>query len=278
MHQSYWGLLRDPFSTQPAWDDHYASEAGEEALLRLRYVVEQARGAGLLVGETGVGKSHLLQVLAQQLDPRRHPVIALRFPQLNAAETLQYLASELSGDSERPVTRTTGLDGAVRAIERSLDLLAGEGISPVIAVEDSHLIEDPGDFQVLRLVLDLQPLGGTPPTLLLVGEPAVRNQVGRIAPLADRIAVHCELSPFEPHETDRYVQHRLAAAGAGEEIFTPAALSAVHRHSGGAARRINRLCDLGLLLGFAAEADMVDVRQIESAAEECAVTYRRRAA
>ena len=60
--------------------------------------------------------------------------------------------------------------------------------------------------------------------------------------------------------------------------FTPAALSAVHRHSGGAARRINRLCDLGLLLGFAAEADMVDVRQIESAAEECAVTYRRRAA
>jgi len=278
MHQSYWGLERDPFACLPAIGDHYASEGGEEALLRLRYVVEQARGAALLVGETGVGKSHLLQVLAQQLDPRRHPVIALRFPQLNAAETLQYLAGELSGGGDRPATRPSGLDQAVREIERSLDLLAGEGVSPVLAVEEAHLIEDPGVFQVLRLVLETQPLGGTPPTLLLVGEPSVRTQVARVAPLADRIAVHCELTPLDPHETAGYVHHRLALAGAQHEIFTPAALSALHHHSGGAFRRINRLCDLGLLLGFAEEAGLVDARQIEAAAAECAVTYRRRAA
>lgn len=278
MHQHHWGLSADPF---PGWSGlagHFPVEEAEEALLRLRFVVENARGAGVLLGEAGLGKTHLLTVLAQQLDPRRHPVLPLRFPQLNAGETLHYLARELTGQREHSSHPERGLDVAVGEIEQALDDLAGQGVVPVFAVDDVHLIEDLGVLQVLRVLLDLRPLGGPPPTLILIGEGGLRTHLNRLPSLADRVAVRCELTSWSPHETADYVLHRLCFAGAIRPLFTPEALSAVHDHSGGIPRRINRLCDLALLLGFAEEAEVVTARHIEAASQECSGIHRRRAA
>ena len=52
-------------------------------------------------------------------------------------------------------------------------------------------------------------------------------------------------------EAAAYVLHRLAAAGATREVFAADALEAVHPLTAGVVRRINRLCDLALLVGFA---------------------------
>jgi general secretion pathway protein A len=278
MHQQHWGLVEDPFLDWSGLAGHFPAEGSEEALLRLRFVVENARGAAVLLGESGVGKTHLLSVLAQQLDARRHPVLPLRFPQLNAGETLRYLARELTFPSETHFHLDTGLDVAVGVIERALDDLAGQGVSPVFAIDDAHLIEDPGVLQVLRTLLDLRPLGGPSPTLLLLGEGGLRTHLNRLPALADRVGVRCELAAWAPHETADYVLHRLTAAGAERVLFTPEALAAVHDHSGGIPRRINRLCDLALLLGVAEEAELVTARQVAAAAEECSGIHRRRAA
>ncbi|MFN9374675.1 MAG: ExeA family protein [Planctomycetaceae bacterium] len=278
MHQQHWGLSADPFLGWSGISGHFPSEEAEEALLRLRFVVENARGAGVLLGEAGLGKTHLLMVLAQQLDARRHPVLPLRFPQLNAGETLHYLARELTGQREPCSTPDRGLDMAVGQIEQSLDQLAGQGVSPVFAIDDAHLIEDLGVLQVLRTLLDLRPLGGPPPTLLLIGEGGLRTHLNRLPALADRVAVRCELTSWSAHESADYVLHRLTSAGASRSLFTPEALAAVYDHSGGIPRRINRLCDLALLLGFAEESEVVTARHIETAAHECSGIHRRRAA
>lgn len=278
MHQHHWGLATDPFLDWVGLSGHFPAEGAEEALLRLRFVVENSRGAAVLLGEAGLGKSHLLSVLAQHLDPRRHPVLPLRFPQLNAAETLRYLAWELTGSQETPAPPDRGLDVAAAQIERALDGLAGQGVTPVFAVDDAHLIDEPGVLHVLRTLLDLRPLGGPPPTLLLIGEGTLRTHLNRLPALADRVSVRCELAPWDAHETADYVRHRLAVAGAERALFTPEALTLLQEHSGGNPRRINRLCDLALLLGFAEEAGMVTHRHVEAAAQECLGIHRRRAA
>lgn len=278
MHQHYWGLSADPFPGWSGLTGHFPAEEAEEALLRLRFVVENARGAGVLLGEAGLGKTHLLTVLAQQLDVRRHPVLVLRFPQLNAGETLYYLARELTGQRESHSGHDRGLDVAVGEIEQALDELAGQGVVPVFAVDDAHLIEDLGVLQVLRTLLDLRPLGGPPPALLLIGEGGLRTHLNHLPPLADRVAVRCELTAWSRHETADYVLHRLSVAGASRPLFTPEALVAVHDHSAGIPRRINRLCDLALLLGFAEEVEQVTARHVEAASQECAGIHRRRAA
>jgi type II secretory pathway predicted ATPase ExeA len=47
------------------------------------------------------------------------------------------------------------------------------------------------------------------------------------------------------------VEHRLKVAGASEPIFEPEALATLHQLTHGVPRRINRLCDLALLIGYA---------------------------
>jgi general secretion pathway protein A len=62
--------------------------------------------------------------------------------------------------------------------------------------------------------------------------------------------------------------HRLSAAGARHEIFSADALTAVHELTGGNPRRINRLCDLVLLIGFAEERQRIRAEQVEQVSNE----------
>ena len=61
---------------------------------------------------------------------------------------------------------------------------------------------------------------------------------------------------------------RLEAAGATRPIFSPLAMRPLYELSGGIPRRINRLCDLALLVGFADESTEISAEQVEAVAEE----------
>ena len=76
------------------------------------------------------------------------------------------------------------------------------------------------------------------------------------------------MRPFRVEETAGYVLHRLKSAGAKSQIFTDDALAALHELSDGLPRRINRLADLALLIGFAEERDRIAGEQIAAVSEE----------
>ena len=63
-------------------------------------------------------------------------------------------------------------------------------------------------------------------------------------------------------------RYRLSAAGASRPIFDTQALDALHELSHGIPRRINRLADLALLVGFADELPAVTRAQIEAVSDE----------
>ncbi len=278
MHQAYWGLRGNPFDNDNDLRGYYAGEAQEEALLRLRYTIEQRKGAAVLLGDTGLGKTYLVRVLAAGLDSTQHRFITLRFPQLNAQELLAYLAVELGADPLSVETPRVGLDRTVREIERQVEYLARQDVAPVVVVDEAHLIDSVAVFHSLRLLLNIQPMGTSPLTLLFLGQPELAAQIARVAPLADRVATQSVLRPFTAEEVAGYVQRRLEGAGGERPLFTDDALKSLHVLSGGTPRRINRLCDLALLLGFADESAQVSATQIETAASEFQTTARARAA
>ena len=95
----------------------------------------------------------------------------------------------------------------------------------------------------------------------------------RMPEFDERIAVKCVLRRFTVDETVSYIQHRLHTAGATRPIFEPDALEAIHRLSYGIPRRINRLCDLSLLIGFAEERASLSTVQIESVSNDFHARY-----
>ena len=94
------------------------------------------------------------------------------------------------------------------------------------------------------------------------------SSIRRIVQLEERLAVKCVLRPFTAEETIAYVSHRLQAAGAAKPIFEPEAMQPLFELSGGVPRRINRICDLSLLVGFADESSSVSAEQVEAVSEE----------
>jgi general secretion pathway protein A len=125
-------------------------------------------------------------------------------------------------------------------------------------VDEAHLLEDSGLLEPLRLLLNLGSLEKPPFTLLLVGQPALLPMVQRHGALDERLDIKAVLSALSIEETIEYVRHRLTAAGATRETFSGEALTVAHQLTAGVPRRLNRLCDLALLIGFAHGQHTID--------------------
>ena len=84
----------------------------------------------------------------------------------------------------------------------------------------------------------------------------------------ERLGVKCLLRPFNESETAAYVEHRLRVAGSPRSIVEPDALPTLQELTDGIARRINRLCDLALLVGYAEEQPTLSASHFESVCRE----------
>jgi type II secretory pathway predicted ATPase ExeA len=95
MYKAYWQLNCRPFENCTDARFYYPSEVHQGALLKLRYAVENARGAALLTGAAGSGKTLLINSLKRQLDACYTPFVHLVFPQMPVGQLLSYLAAEI---------------------------------------------------------------------------------------------------------------------------------------------------------------------------------------
>ena len=84
------------------------------------------------------------------------------------------------------------------------------------------------------------------------------------------MAARCSLGPLLAEETAEYVRHRLSVAGRQARVFSEAALATIAELSQGVPRRINQVCDLALLIGFADERTELTPVDVEAAATELA--------
>lgn len=266
MYAQYWNLGCRPFENDcdPAF--FFRSRTHQAAYLKLRYLLESNKGAGLLVGGTGCGKTFLTRMLASELQEPFGPVIPVIYPFLTAGELLGYLAAELTGDDSEARRDDIALDRILRQLRGGLASHAADGRHPVILIDDAHLIEDCRIFQTLQLLLNYR--DEWPFTLILSGQRSLLARVARMPELDERIGVKALLQPLSRDETADYIRHRLAVAGLKQAVFDEAALTEIHELSGGTPRRINRIADLSLLVGYADGRSAVSVREIEAVSEE----------
>lgn len=269
MYESHWNLTACPFEN---WGDEkffFPSDVHETALLQLRYLIESRRAAVSLCGDCGMGKSLVVEMLADQLSESESPVARVVFPQLSGEQLLGYIADELTGQSgpaDEPARRT---------LRRLSEFLAGNvarNRHAVLIVDEAHLLTHTDQLETLRLLLNLQHdrhRGESAMTLILAGQTTLLTTIERFRALDDRMAAKCLLNRFTAAQTAAYVAHRVeAAGGASEQIFSAEAIEMLHLRALGIPRRINRLADLALMVGYAEEAQRIEGRHIEGVHQE----------
>ena len=281
MYEQHWGLRKTPFGTDRDAESYFAGSSHHSALLKLRFLVDHRRGAGLLVGPSGAGKSRLLQALLPEDDANAAPVVRVVYPLMSPLELLCFIVREL-GDGQPEIANIKAdimkvagpmivggsMDLVLRQLIDRLRTLTEQGRPAVIVIDDAHTISDRQVFQSLHLLLNLQQHQGVEFTLILAGQPELVGMTKRLPQLDDRISIPCVLTALTASETSAYVEHRLRAVGAAYAIFSRAALQAVHELSGGLPRRINRLCDFALLVGYAEGLGLIDAEHIEGVSAE----------
>lgn len=267
MHEPYWQLERPAFECDADPQFYFPASTHEGALLKLRYVVEHRKGAALLAAPHGMGKTYLTHILARELGGEHYVFVRLVYPKLEPIELLCDLAARLGA----PVDWRDAESGerVLHRLEQRLEQLTIEQRHAVLIVDEAHLLEGE-HLQSLQLLLNLRDPPRLDFSLILVGQPELLPRVRRVGGLDSRIAARTTLRPLSVDETGEYAAHRLRIAGGLDCPFSGDALKSICELAQGAPRRINQLCDLALLIGYADEAHELTSVEAEAAAAELA--------
>lgn len=253
-----------PFAGHLSRDVLVESQTHDEALARLHYLVETRRRVGLLVGESGTGKSLVLQTFADELRRHSHVVAALNLWGLSEHDFVWSLAAEL-GINPR-------VDAPLFALWRSLsDRLAEHRYQQIATVA---ILDDVGEAEpvvlshVVRL-LNLEQAADTRMTIVLATNPGHVSRLGNR--LLDLCQLRIDIDAWEPSETAEYLQRSLEKSHETLPAFDTLAATRLHDLASGNPRRINQLAHLAILANAADQKATIDQETIDAVYDELSV-------
>ncbi|MBS1723766.1 MAG: AAA family ATPase [Armatimonadetes bacterium] len=265
MYEQYWGLNEPPFTLTPDPRFLYLSRAHEDALMMLHYAVTRNKGAAMLAGDIGLGKTTISRKLIETLDPVQYKVVMIVNPILTPTQILQEILAQLDIDIS-----SRNRQVLVQRLHLALLEYYDKGRRVVVIVDEAHLIRSIGTFEEIRLLLNCQMNDQFLLSLLLLGQNELKPKVAKVPALEQRLAVRHLLKPLDVHDTGEMILHRMRVAGfTGEKSpFTPDAVHKIHQISGGVPRVISQLADNSLLMAMARKEEMIDAFLMHEVAEE----------
>jgi len=253
MYEEYWGLKEKPFRNTPDPKFFYYSPQHREALARLRYCIEEGLGCALLSGVFGCGKTMVAKTLQKQLLFPKYVHAFIRNPALSSVELLREIIWQLGKKVDLPHVKTDLL----HILEEILLNNFYDGKETIIMIDEAHVIEDREVLEELRMLLNFQTEEKFLLTLILLGQPEIRQRIANLKQLIQRIAIHFHLDKFSMEETSNYIKHRIEVAGGDAGIFSKECFEEIYKVSGGIPRRINTVCDMALLTGYLREEKLI---------------------
>ncbi len=260
-YRAHWGLRESPFPSGLAPRLFYQSPSHEEALARLEFLVEQRQRLGLLLGQSGTGKSLILDRLATNLRHHGAQVANLSLLSVDLHEFLWLLAADLGLNPDRKATPFELWRGLIDRIAEN----RYQQLDTVVLLDDANHAKPEVLDHLVRL---MQSDRGMPMSLVLVlAAPANRiSHIGhRLLELAE---LRIDLEPWEESDTGGYLHSALNQSGRKTLLFTDAAILRLHTLAGGIPRRVNQLAALALVAGAALQLSKIDADTIDAVYHE----------
>jgi general secretion pathway protein A len=279
MYKAFFGLTDNPFNISPDPAFLYRSVQHEEALANLIYGVQSRKGFIVLTGEVGTGKTTMLECLrdflyAQQIN------FAFMF---NSRLTPDQFFEMMAYDFALPCTRTSKTE-VLFALNSMLIERANAGRVTVLIVDEAHNLE----WEVLeeiRMLGNLENRRGKLMQIIIAGQPELdaKLEAPQFRQLKQRIALRCQLKPFDATDTAHYITSRMARAGMKEQqVLSSEMMHEIHRRTQGIPRLINSVCDNLLLTAFAMESKEATLEMLDEVSTDLrlewpgSATYRDR--
>jgi general secretion pathway protein A len=290
--EAFYGLSRPAFSLTPDLRFAYQSRSHARAFEQVTEALRRREGLIVITGEIGTGKTMLCRALLEFGETRTF-LSVIHDPCLSVDDLLFQvlrdfgLISKASRPQDGP-TAEASRHQLVETLQQFLASLVPLDAQAVIMIDEAqHLAPDV--LEQIRLLSNFETDNTKLLQIVLVGQPDLDKVLSRpdMRQLSQRIARRVELHALSDLEVADYIARRLSVASerapAGTEQgvllpqFTPAALAAVERFTGGIPRVVNILCDRSLEVGFQLKTRTIDQPLVLTAAERLKLVRPQRA-
>lgn len=242
---------RFPFPSVPLPSSWYCSHSHREGYAGGLRCLQRGEGIALVLGASGLGKTLLLRVIAEEL--QQSEIVVLNESKIKSVKSLYQqillvLGQTWCGCDENEVRLF--LWDYLRKNRSGVFLLLDEAQSIPFAVLDE-----------IRSLLDYTTSDSPQIRVLLAATPKLEERLvlSRYAPICQRIVARFRLEPWQLDETSEYIERTLSKVDSPVPVeITPAACQRVHRLSGGIPRLINQICAHSFFTLFEEDANRRD--------------------
>ena len=264
MYTQFYGFGERPFEITPDPDFLFLSESHREALAHMIYAARERKGFTVLTGEVGTGKTTLVQAFLSQLNGKVKTAYIFN-PKLTSLDFLRYICEDFGLKEEKHSK------GQYVAQLHNFLLEHYSRDEQVILIIDEAQSLPPALLEEVRLLTNLETPKSKLLQVILVGQPEL-NAVLNSHPfrqLKQRVSLRYHLQPLDEEDTKKYVEKRLASAGAIDtHIFTAKAMGKIYSNSRGIPRLINIISDNALLAGYSENKKIIGPKMIKEASQK----------